>query len=141
MQRSNGIGSPTPDEVVITVNNQSPEADAGDDQTVNTNTLVTLDGSGSSDPDGDLPLSYHWMQTGGPAVTLSDPMAVAPTFAAPDSPTVLTFTLIVTDSLGLPDPTPDEVVVTVEGYRIYLPLVVRQAPSSAEVIGPPGPWR
>jgi hypothetical protein len=38
---------------------------------------------------------------------------------------VLTFTLLVTDSLGLAALTPDEVVVTVEGYHIYLPLVVR----------------
>jgi hypothetical protein len=29
------------------------------------------------------------------------------------------------------------VVVTVEWYRIYLPLVVRQASSGAEVIAPP----
>ena len=47
------------------------------------------------------------------------------TFDAPGTPAVLTFTLIVTDALGLPDPTPDEVVVTVEGYFIYLPLILR----------------
>ncbi len=104
--------------------NQAPVADAGADQVVNPNALVTLDGSGSTDPDGDLPLAYLWTQTGGPAVTLSDATAVQPTFTAPSDPTVLTFTLVVTDSLGLADPTPDEVVITVEGYRVYLPLVV-----------------
>ncbi len=45
----------------------------------------------------------------------------------PSGPAVLTFTLCVTDSLGLTDPTPDEVVVTVQAaYRVYLPFVIRQ---------------
>jgi hypothetical protein len=121
-----GLPDTTPDEVVVTIANRPPEADAGLDQAVYTNALVTLDGSGSSDPDGNLPLTYHWTQTGGMAVTLSDPAVVMPTFNASSDPAVLTFTLVVTDSLGMPDPTPDEVVVTVvEWYRIYLPLVVR----------------
>jgi predicted extracellular nuclease len=112
----------------LTLANQPPVADAGFDQSVGTNAPVTLNGSGSSDPDGDLPLTYYWTQTGDPAVTLSNPAAVTPTFTAPNDPTVLTFTLVVTDSLGLSDPTPDEVVVTVEGYRVCLPLVLRNHP-------------
>jgi PKD repeat protein len=108
-----GLPDLTPDEVVVTVTNQAPVADAGDDQSVDTNTTVTLDGSGSSDPDGDLPLSYLWTQTGGPGVTLSDPAVVTPTFTAPSSPAVLTFTLAVTDKLGLAGLTPGEVVITV----------------------------
>jgi len=119
------LADPTPDEVLIIVTNQAPIAEAGSDQSENTGALVTLDGSNSSDPDHDLPLAYHWMQTGGPTVTLSDPAVVMPTFTAPSDPAVLIFSLVVTDSLGLADPTPDEVVVTVERYRIYLPLVVR----------------
>jgi uncharacterized membrane protein len=106
--------------------NRPPVADAGPDQTVNTLALVTLDGSGSSDPDGDYPLAYLWTQTGGPAVTLSDPAVVTPTFSAPADPAVLTFTLVVTDSLGLVS-APDEVVITVQPYRVYLPLVIRPA--------------
>ena len=51
--------------------------------------------------------------------------AVAPVFTAPSDPAVLTFTLVVTDSLGLADPTPDEVAVTVIEYYVYLPLVSR----------------
>ena len=114
-----------PDVVVITVINLAPVADAGSDQNVDINVLVTLDGSGSSDPDGNLPLTYYWTQTGGQVVTLSNPEAIAPTFTAPPDPVVLTFTLTVTDSLGLADPTPDEVVVTIQPYRIYLPLVMQ----------------
>jgi uncharacterized repeat protein (TIGR01451 family) len=119
----------------FTTYNQPPLANAGLAQTVNTNALVTLDGSGSNDPDGHLPLTYGWTQTGGPAVTLSNPAAVAPTFSAPSNSAVLTFTLAVTDSLGLSGPTSDEVVITVEGCNIYLPLVVRQDESSAAQTG------
>ncbi|HNT23950.1 MAG TPA: FG-GAP-like repeat-containing protein, partial [Anaerolineales bacterium] len=100
------------DEVVITVTNQAPLADAGPDQTVDTLALVTLDGSASDDPDNDA-LTYQWAQTGSPLVTLSDPSAVTPTFTAPADPAVLTFTLIVTDSWGLAS-APDEVVITVK---------------------------
>jgi hypothetical protein len=89
-----------------------PIANAGPDQTVLTNTIVTLDGSGGSDPDGDLPLAYGWAQTGGPAVTLSSRTSVSPTFTAPANPAVLSFNLTVTDATGLPS-MPDQCVVTV----------------------------
>ena len=125
---SHGLADPTPDEVVVTVTNLPPVADAGSDQNVMVGAPVMLDGSGSSDPDGHTPLTYGWAQTGGPSVTLSDAAAESPSFTAPDSAAVLTFTLVVTDSHGLVDPTPDEVVVTVTElpvYYLYLPLVTK----------------
>jgi len=102
----------------VTITNLAPVADAGSDQNVNVSALATLDGSASTDPDGHLPLTYGWTQTGGPAVTLTNAALVSPTFTAPASPTVLTFTLIVTDSTGLADATPDTVVVTVSDVAI-----------------------
>ena len=100
-------------EVVVTVANQPPVAQAGPDQTASAGQLVTLDGRSSSDPDADLPLAYHWTQTGGSAVSFNPALSVT-TFTAPGSLGVLTFTLQVTDSLGLPALQPDELVIVVD---------------------------
>jgi len=64
--------------------NQSPVANAGPDQTVQTGDTVQLDGSGSSDPDSD-PLSYSWSfvsKPAGSAAVFSDPTIINPTFVA-----------------------------------------------------------
>ena len=69
-----------------------------------------LDGSGSSDPDGDI-LTFAWTQTRGSQVRLSDASYVQPSFEAPWRPEPLVFRLTVTDPDGLSDS--DEVTVTV----------------------------
>jgi hypothetical protein len=77
------------DDVSITVNdvglgvNSPPIANAGPDQNVVKNTNVDLDGTGSSDPDGDA-LSYSWIQIGTPAVALVDADTETPSFTSPD---------------------------------------------------------
>jgi hypothetical protein len=76
--------------------NRAPTADAGEDRTVFVNSQVTLDGSGSTDPDNDL-LTCFWEQTAGPvAVSLSDNAALDPTFT-PAQVGIYGFQLTVSD--------------------------------------------
>lgn len=96
----------------VSVTNDPPVADAGPDQDVQINALVTLDGSGSFDPDNHLPLSYSWTQTAGPAVSLSSSSVVMPSFTSPGAPTTLVFELVVTDNFGLASD-PDSVTINV----------------------------
>ena len=80
--------------------NDPPVADAGSNRAVNEGSAVTLDGSGSSDPDDGI-ASYLWQQTAGTAVTLSNSTATKPTFTAPNfefGANTLTFRLTVTDN-------------------------------------------
>lgn len=83
----------------VTNVNHIPVANAGPDQTVNENTLVTLNGAGSTDPDLDA-LSYSWTQIAGPSVALTGGTTANPTFTAPSvgaGGTTLTFRLVVSD--------------------------------------------
>lgn len=119
---SDGERSSEPDEVQVIVNgiNQIPTADAGEDSTASVNTTVTLDGSGSSDPDGN-PLTYSWSQEEGPAsIVLEGASTVQPQFL-PAQVGVYRFRLIVND--GEDSSAPDDVTVTVEGEN-HAPVAV-----------------
>jgi uncharacterized repeat protein (TIGR01451 family) len=124
-----GDVSGTSNPVVFTVTepavNRPPVADAGAGRTVSVNSTVTLDGSGSTDPDGD-DLLYGWVQTGGALGVSFTPNVSVTTFTAPGSADVLTFALTVTDTGNLTDTA--TVVITVTEYSIYLPAVLRQHP-------------
>ena len=95
--------------------NTAPIANAGPDQTVDANETVTLDGSASSDADGDS-LTYLWTVPSG--IVLSDATAVSPTFTAPEfsTNTDLTFSLVVND--GQVNSNTDEVVITVNQVQV-----------------------
>ncbi|HPR33531.1 MAG TPA: T9SS type A sorting domain-containing protein, partial [Prolixibacteraceae bacterium] len=90
--------------------NEDPMADAGPDVYAGDQTLVALDGTGSSDPNKD-PLSYLWISP--PEIVLSSNTASDPTFITPEivDDTVLIFVLQVND--GLEDSSLDTIRVMV----------------------------
>ena len=76
--------SPATVTVTATVSNVAPVANAGPAQSVSAGTLVTLDGSASSDANNDA-LTYSWSLSSRPAgsgAALLSPSAVKPTFTA-----------------------------------------------------------
>ena len=87
--------------------NQPPVADAGENQIVECGTPagtdVTLDGTGSSDPDDD-DLTYAWSENG-------QPLATGPTPTVTLSPGTHTIDLVVND--GLVDSPPDQVQIQI----------------------------
>jgi len=93
------LGGSTPVDPVVT--NHAPVASAAD-QTVTGPATVTLDGSASTDPDGDA-ITYKWTQISGPSVTLTNSTKAKATFSvgAVTSNQTLAFRLTVTDAKGL----------------------------------------
>lgn len=81
--------------------NHPPVAEAGSGQTVEAGATVFLDGSASSDPDGDA-LTYSWQQLTGLNVALVGANTATPQFVAPDvsADVQLTFSLTVMDGQG-----------------------------------------
>lgn len=101
--------------------NQPPVAKAGADQTVVAGVIVDLDGSKSSDPNGD-DLVYQWRQIGGMAVALVNAGMDKASFHAPDVQTEirLTFQLSVDDTNG--GRAADTCIVTVQPDNVDPPL-------------------
>lgn len=106
-------GKTASDKVTIVVNpvNELPNAKAGDDLIVVTQTQVTLSGVGT-DPDGTI-ASYEWKQTEGETVELTSQAQGTVSFLAPATNTgvELSFSLTVTDDEGARDV--DNLVVSV----------------------------
>jgi parallel beta-helix repeat protein len=99
---NNGLGDSEPDIVgiVITAENHAPIADAGLPRYAAQRPVV-LDGTGSYDPDGYGVAAYHWQQTSGPNVTITDADTATPTisgFTQTDNIQECEFELVVGDS-------------------------------------------
>jgi hypothetical protein len=102
---TDGGGLQSVDTCIVNVSwvNIAPVSDAGADQTADEGTLVTLNGTNSSDADDGIAL-YLWKQVSGIPVTLSDTTSIQPEFTAPRGITQtesLTFSLTVQDAGGL----------------------------------------
>ncbi len=98
--------------------NRPPVADAGPDRTVFVGETVQLDGSGSSDPDGD-PLSFRWAfvsKPEGSQATLSTPTEAQTTFV-PDVAGQYVVKLTVDDGRG--GTASDTVTITAETLPTY----------------------
>lgn len=112
-----------PDTVTISTVNSAPIANAGADQSVFMGAIVMLDGSGSSDPDGD-PITFAWSFVSIPAgstAVLNNATTASPSFTA-DLAGSYTIQLIVSD--GTASGT-DTVVVVAVDPRIILSDLIR----------------
>ena len=107
---STAIPSPSPTLTPTPV--PDAKAEAGPDRDVDKGGVVTLNGSGSTDPDGEA-LSYTWTQVYGPDVTGGVGVLKGPTplFTAPDTVSTVIIELRVNDGHG--DGEPDLVQINV----------------------------
>lgn len=123
-------GASTSDTVSVTTGNTLPVANAGPDQSVALGATVQLDGSGSTDVDGD-PLGYAWSFTSRPqgsAAVVNTPNAASATFVA-DLPGSYTLQLLVTDGQG--GSNADTVTLTTLNSR----PVANAGPNQSVVVG------
>ncbi len=124
---NDGTADSAPDTTSFDTDNRAPSAAAGSDQQTRQDATVWLDGSASSDPDGD-PLDYRWSiaeQPPGSAAQLSDSATVAPALT-PDLEGTYRIELIVND--GALDSPADLTIVTVSRGP---PIITAVAPSPA----------
>lgn len=120
--------------VSISSDNLAPTANAGPDQLTIVGSLVSLDGSSSSDPEGD-PLSFSWVISsapGGSTTQLVGDATVSPGFV-PDLVGVYEVTLSVSDDIGPGEP--DSVSVTVTDAAEFAEIKILDAHSVVIALG------
>lgn len=119
----------TPDSVFITVmdvtpTNTPPVAVAGDDQQIDLGQVISLDGSASSDPDGDDITSYQWTISRKPdssTATIDDPTSPMTAFT-PDVGGLYIVQLVVSDDVDFS--APDSIELTVASATSTKPVAV-----------------
>jgi len=99
---SDGRGGSDSDDVRVLVRdtNMPPTANAGEDHVIALSASADLDGSLSTDPEGEA-LTFEWSQKSGPATVEIDNASSARATATPPKPGEYVFTLVVTDAGGL----------------------------------------
>ena len=98
---NDGAVDSAPAYATIISGNAAPVANAGPDQRENIGSTIHLDGSGSSDPEGE-PVAFSWtitMRPAGSTAMLTGPDTADPTFVV-DAIGTYDVTLVVTDSVG-----------------------------------------
>ena len=149
--------------VSVDVPDQAPIANAGPDAAAFKNEGVTLDGTASTDSDGD-PLNFTWVQLTGPGVVLTDPTTATPSFTAPtgagasgvyvfeltvfdpfNGSSVDTVAVNVTNRAPNASAGPDQ-AIPAQGVRVFLDATASGDPDAetlsayqwAQLFGPPG---
>ena len=151
---NDGAVNSAPDTVIITSDNVAPVANAGSDQgSIAPGSLVTLDGSASTDGDGD-PLTYRWSlisKPTGSAAVLADPTSLSPTFTV-DRAGNYVVQLIVNDGT-VNSTVPDTVVIATsnvapvanagpdQGVKALGSLVILNGSASSDANGDPLTYR
>lgn len=113
LQVNDGVLTSGPDTIVVSTVNSPPTANAGADQAGGVGERVTLDGSGSTDPDGDA-LTYTWRFTSvpeGSTTGIANANSIAPSFVLDERGTYVV-SLVVGD--GANQSAPDTVIVSTE---------------------------
>jgi len=127
---TNAAGQTASDSITITVNrvNTTPIAAAGDDQNIESDSVVTLTATASNDSDGTIS-TYAWTQTSGDSIVLMDADKAIATFTAPTvlASTEYEFQVTVTDNNGAT--ATDKIIVVVTPIdapivNIYFPTPV-----------------
>lgn len=100
---NDGLNWSAPAEIDFTVSadDDPPVAIASAPANATEGDTITLDGSGSFDPEG-MPLSYSWRQLAGPAIAQGSLSGQSPSFVAPEwlAPYKLEFELVVSDGVN-----------------------------------------
>ena len=128
---SNGSLNSAPSTVTISNRNIRPVANAGVNQSVLTGAVISLDGIGSTDADGD-PLTYSWTLTTKPqgsTSSLSAALSRTPTFFADVAGTYVV-QLIVNDGFANSDPA----TVTITAA----PKLINLTPGTLTLLSIPG---
>jgi len=128
--------SSSADPVQISTNNIAPTSDAGVDQLVIIGDPVLLDGSGSTDPEGDEPLTFAWAFTsvpGGSIAALSGDNTAFPSFT-PDLEGSYVVELTASDFIG--PGAPDSVEITATNGEEFEEIQIIDASEEIALIPP-----